>query len=123
MRKAEALLPLLALAACGRGGEAGPPLRHIDCALAGAAGFKPDCTVEEVMQNGRTMLVVAAPDGMFRRFEKVADGRGVIAADGVEESLAHWVADGVLEVSVGQDRYRFPASLKGDTGPSDAATP
>lgn len=98
-------------------------MRHIDCALAGAAEFKPDCTVEEAVQNGRTMLVVAAPDGMFRRFEKVSDGRGVIVADGVEEALAHWVADGKLEVAVGGDRYRFPASLKDDTGPSDAATP
>ncbi|WP_408587324.1 hypothetical protein [Novosphingobium sp.] len=123
MRRAEALLPLLALAACGQGGEVGPPLRHIDCALAGATAFKPDCTVEPAVQNGRTVLVVAAPDGMFRRFEKVGDGRGVIVADGVEQSTAHWVADGVLEVSVGQDRYRFPASLKPDTSPSDAPTP
>lgn len=114
---------MLALAACGRGGEAGPPLRHIDCALAGASDFMPDCTVEETQQNGRTVLVVAAPDGMFRRFEKVADGRGVIAADGVEESMAHWVGDRVLEVSVGRDRYRFPATLKPDTSPSDDATP
>ena len=123
MRKPEALFLLLALAACGREGEAGPPLRHIDCALAGASAFKPDCTVEQAVQGGRTMLIVAAPDGMFRRFERVDDGRGVIAADGVEESTAHWVADGVLEVGVGQDRYRFPATLKDDTTPSDAATP
>ena len=123
MRRAGALLPLLALAACGRGGEAGLPLRHIDCALAGAAAFKPDCSAEQAVQNGRAVLVVAAPDGMFRRFEKVSDGRGVIVAEGVEDSTAHWVADGVLEVRVGQDRYRFPASLKPDSNPSDAANP
>lgn len=44
----------------------------------------------------------------------VDDGRGVIAADGADTAVANWSSQGVLEVSVGKDRYRFPARLKAD---------
>jgi hypothetical protein len=43
---------------------------------------------------------------------KVDDGRGVIAAAGVESPCG--LADGWLEVTVGSDRYRFPAKVKDD---------
>ena len=92
-------------------------MRHIDCALAGAATFSPDCGVEEAHAGGRAFLVVQNRDGSFRRFEKVADGRGVIAADGVQEARAGWLPDGRLEVTVGHDRYRFPAKVKPDDAP------
>ena len=116
-----ALLPLAlmaALAACQKGAPA-PAMRHIDCALAGAVTFAPDCGVEEASAGARRFLVVQNKDGSFRRFEKVADGRGVISADGVEETRVSWLPDGRLEVSVGRDRYRFPAKMKAD----DAAKP
>lgn len=113
------LLLVAVLAACSQE-QAAPALRHIDCAMNGATAFAPDCTVETATLNGRTVLVVADKDGAFRRFEKVADGRGVIAADGVEPSSAQWVADGVLEVTVGKDRYRFPATLQPEGEPSQA---
>ena len=102
-------LVLLLLAGCGRApGDPEPEMRAIDCALAGAAPFTPTCRVEQAGQ----VLVVHHPDGGFRRLQKVSDGRGVIAADGIEPAHVAWIPDGRLEVVVGQDRYRFPATMK-----------
>lgn len=108
------LLPLCgALAACSAAEEA-PKGRVIDCAVAGSAKFLPDCFVEDSRVGARRFLTVRNKDGAFRRFEMVDDGRGVIAADGAEEASAKWSAEGVLEVVVGTDRYRFPARMKSD---------
>lgn len=120
MRLAVSAVLILVLAACSRGGDAPPKdARKIDCALAGAAKFAPDCTVETVVEGGRKLFVVRASDGSFRRFEAVSDGRGAIPADGSEDSSAQWVDNGRLQLTVGSDRYLFPASVK----PDDAATP
>lgn len=102
---------LVLLAGCGRpAGDPEPEMRVIDCALHGRETFAPDCRVE---QSGK-LLVVHHADGGFRRLEKVDDGRGVIAADGIEPAHVAWIPDGRLEVTLGQDRYRFPARVKPD---------
>lgn len=106
-----ALLLVLSLAACSRaaGGDfAG--LRAVDCALGESHPFTGDCRVEVA----GPVLVVHHPDGGFRRFRRVDDGRGVIVADGAAPASARWVGSDVLEVAVGQDRYRFPATMKPD---------
>jgi len=111
MRTAPVLIALLLLAGCGRPkGDPEPDTRKIDCALGGATAFAPQCQVE---QSG-AMLIVHEPGGAFRRFRKVDDGRGVVVADGMEDAHVAWIADGVLEVVVGNDRYRFPAKVKPD---------
>lgn len=116
MRRAGALLPVLALAGCGQGGGGTPepPMVTIECATDGAAAFARDCKVEPVVEGGRHLLVVHHPSGGFRRLLKVDDGRGVVAADGVVPAQVAWLADGRLEVTVGTDRYRFPAKVKAD---------
>lgn len=116
MRRAGALLPIAALAACGQGGGAAPepPMVTIDCATGGATAFRRDCRVEPVVEGARHLLVVHHPDGGFRRLLKVDDGRGVVAADGVEAARVAWLGDGRLEVTLGGDRYRFPAKVKPD---------
>jgi hypothetical protein len=38
----------------------------------------------------------------------------VVEADGVEPARVAWLDDGRLEVTVGGDRYRFPAKVKPD---------
>ncbi len=111
MRKVLILFPLLMLAACGRpAGDPEPDMRTIDCALAGAGAFVPQCQVEQAAG----LLIVHHPGGGFRRLRKVDDGRGVVAADGIEQAQVAWIADGRLEVTVGQDRYRFPAKVRPD---------
>ncbi|MFN3468444.1 MAG: hypothetical protein ACK4G2_00810 [Novosphingobium sp.] len=106
-------LAAMALTGCSRG-EDKPQGRVIDCQLAGAAKFAPDCFVQDSRVGDRRFLIVQHRDGAFRRFEMVDDGRGVIAADGADEATARWSAEGVLEVTVAGDRYRFPAQVKAD---------
>ncbi|WP_240950293.1 hypothetical protein [Novosphingobium sp. ERN07] len=101
------------LSACSQAEEK-PQGRVIDCALAGAAKFTPDCFVQDSRSGDQHLLTVRHKDGAFRRFQMVDDGRGVIAADGADEASAKWTAEGVLEVTVAGDRYRFPARMKDD---------
>lgn len=113
MRRGAAMLALAVLGACAQGEEK-PQGRVIDCALAGAAKFTPDCFVTDTRSGERHLLTVRHKDGAFRRFEMVDDGRGLIAADGADAASAKWSAEGVLEVTVAGDRYRFPARMKAD---------
>lgn len=108
-----ALLLGVALAACSKGEEA-PKGRVIDCAVGGGAKFLPECFVEDSRSGGKRFLTVRHKGGGFRRFEMVDDGRGVVSADGADEATAQWSSEGVLEVSVAGDRYRFPARMKDD---------
>ena len=100
---------LLALAACGATSDS--PGEPIACALAGAAELQPVCGVERKMVEGRLELTVRHPDGAFRRFTVVDDGRGMVAADGAHEAIVRYV-DGHADVAIENDRYRFPASLR-----------
>lgn len=92
-----------------------PDGETIACALNGAVSFDTRCGVERNDQEGTLFLVVRHPDGGFRRFEVVKDGRGVITADGFEDARAK-IHDGKLELAVDRDRYRFPATVKSDAG-------
>jgi|GEM_PF-333840 len=93
---------------------------EIECALNGGQEFSPFCRVQRVKQDdGSMVLVVRHPDGGFRRFLVLTDGRGLEAADGSEEA-ASAVVDGRLDITVGQDRYRFPATVKAK-GQDDAS--
>ena len=114
MRKVFCLVVVLVLSGCGRPvGDAEPEMRVIDCAVGGATVFAAQCQVEQA----GPVLVVHQPGGGFRRLRKVDDGRGVMAADGIEPAQVAWIADGRLEVTVGTDRYRFPATVKPDAAP------
>lgn len=106
MRISSALV-LLALAGCAAEGEPPPPSDVVECALGGAAGFAPDCTMERVTSDGQDVLVIRHPDGGFRRFELGVEGRGIVTADGVEQASVER-QDGTVEVRVGADRYRLP---------------
>jgi hypothetical protein len=113
MRKVLALSFFTALSACSAAEET-PKGRGIDCATGGSDKFLPECFVEDSRVGERRFLTVRSKSGAFRRFEMVDDGRGVVAADGADEAVAKWSAEGVLEVAVGKDRYRFPARMKSD---------
>ena len=110
------LVAAMMLASCGGGADAGesavdPDGETIACALNGAEGFDTRCGVERSQQGNELFLVVRHPDGGFRRFEVVKDGRGVVTADGFETAQAAVVGD-ELELAVNRDRYRFPATVK-----------
>jgi hypothetical protein len=101
----------LLLAGCGNGAvqpQAGDGAERIDCAIGPGAQFGPDCLVERVVRGGDMLIVVRQPGGGFRRFVQLDDGRGVETADGADAATSRY-HDGMLEVAVAQERYRFPA--------------
>lgn len=103
------------LAGCSSGKSEAPAVaqggERISCAVAGAKEFSDTCAVDRVNTDGKLTLVVRHPDGAFRRFAVVTDGRGLVVADGAEQ--AKTAVDGdKLAVSVGGDRYLFPAKVK-----------
>jgi hypothetical protein len=57
--------------------------------------------------------VVRKPDGGFRRLRVTDDGRGVAAADGAEAAQVTIIADDRIEVAIGGDVFRLPASVRG----------
>ncbi|WP_017671301.1 hypothetical protein [Blastomonas sp. AAP53] len=88
----------------------------VSCALAGETEFTEQCEVERVQSGAARELVLRHPDGGFRRFEIVTDGRGLVAADGAEEAVITPLSDGRIQLSVGPDRYRIPATVKPGAG-------
>ncbi len=105
---------LLALVACS--GEAQPQAAEgamrIDCAQGEGGQIGPDCLVERVTGEQGPEFVVRHPSGAFRRFRIASDRSGMVAIDGADEAVNTLSGEPpVLEVSVGPDRYRFPANI------------
>lgn len=112
----------LALAACSSGdaavqAQAEEGAQRIECAIGPGAEFGADCLVERGEADGVAVLTVRHPDGGFRRFAQMPDGRGLSAFDGADP-VEQELAGALLEVSVAGDRYRFPARPQqgGDAG-------
>jgi hypothetical protein len=123
MRISETLVVPAALAVLvGCSGEtqrdpvAGADDSRVACALGSDTEFAQKCDVERVQNGDRRELVLRHPDGGFRRFEIVTDGRGLIAADGAEQAVVTPLEDGRIQLSVGDDRYRIPATIKPGAG-------
>lgn len=119
-----ALGGMLALAACSSEPDAASPVaaegeERIPCAINGG-DLNPVCSVERVEKGSKLSLVVRHPDGGFRRFDVLTDGRGLAVADGAEEAQIR-VLDSGIDVMVGADHYVFPAKVKPEAGASDAA--
>ena len=86
----------------------------VECALAGSPDFNRNCTTERVSGAEGQMLVVRHPDGGFRRFKILTDGRGLLPADGIDPDFKIKVlANGMIEVKSMDDTYRLPAAIKG----------
>ena len=109
-------LMCLALAACDQGenkaahpfeGSPGAGEALADCAIGAGGKWARSCLVE---QDGR-VLTIRHPDGGFRRFEIVDGQKGLASADGAEPAGIAIIADGQIEVSAGDDRYRLPATI------------
>jgi len=120
-----ALLLLTPLAACdkapGTGSTRQPAATApagIPCAIHGDKAFANGCSVERSTTEEGLVLVLHHPDGGFRRLLVTTDGRGVVAADGSEQASVSVVGPGMIEVAIGEDRYRLPATVKGQALPA-----
>jgi hypothetical protein len=115
-----ALLALLSLAACGdpkssadqREAAAPAGAEKIDCAVNGAIGFERVCVVERSTGADGLVLTVRHPSGGFRRLQVTRDGRGIIPADGAESAVVRILDDAHIEVAIGSDRYKLPATIR-----------
>lgn len=86
---------------------------RIPCALRGSDGFSLNCTLDRMATADGTVLVLGRSDVGYRRFRVMSDGSGLVAADGAEPATVTVVEPGLIEVAVGNDRYRLPANTGG----------
>jgi hypothetical protein len=84
----------------------------IACAVEGVAELKPVCAVERSAVADGLILTLHHPSGGFRRLTVTRDGRGVIVSDGSEPATVTPVGADLIEVVIGADRYRLPATVK-----------
>ena len=110
-----ACLLLIGLAGCDRAApQYGAPRdegNRIECRFGGLEQFERSCTYEREGERGE-LLVIRKPDGGFRRLRIVDDGRGVIAADGAEPARVTIVESNQIEVEIGGDIFRLPATMR-----------
>lgn len=114
------LAVLVPLAACGDSGpgNAGTTAKtqdednRIECRIAGSDQFERFCTLERDERAGATLLTLRKPDGGFRRLLVATDGRGVVAADGAEQAIVTILGDRRIEVAIGGDSFRLPATVQ-----------
>ena len=86
-------------------------VNEVACALGGAKVLADVCAVERIKARDGLLLIVRHPDGGFRRFAVTGDGLGVASADGADKADVQLVGN-EIEVTVGDDRYRFPVTVK-----------
>lgn len=86
---------------------------NIVCAQRGSKDFARTCTIDRAESDAGLILTLRHPDGAFHRLLVTKDGRGVVAADGAERATVTIIGTGEIEVALGGDRYRLPATVKG----------
>jgi hypothetical protein len=89
----------------------------IICAHNGSSDFARVCTVEREQGADGLILTVRHPDGAFHRLLVTKDGRGVVAADGAEKAVVTILDKDSIQVALGGDSYRLPATVHGQTQP------
>ena len=85
---------------------------RIECRIGDAVQFERFCTWERGSSPAGATIIVRKPDGGFRRFLVTEDGSGVVAADGAEAAEVTIIADNRIEVAIGGDTYRLPATVR-----------
>ncbi len=94
----------------------------IGCALAGAEVPERSCSVDRTVTAQGLVLTLRNPDGGFHRVLVTGDGRGVIAADGAEKAVVRIVGSAEIEVAIGGDRYRLPATIAAQSATAAAGS-
>ena len=124
--RAGPLFAVLMLAACSEAGGNGaaeapvnavttaadPADNRVECRLAGSGQFERFCTIERSEGASGATLTLRKPDGGFRRLLVATDGRGVVAADGAEPARVTILRDDRIEVAIGGDAFRLPATVR-----------
>ncbi|PVE60361.1 hypothetical protein DC429_07655 [Arthrobacter sp. TPD3018] len=77
----------------------------------GNDAFQRTCAVERTQGDRGLILTVRHDDGGFHRLLVTQDGHGVIAADGAEAARVSIIDPQSIEVAIGSDRYRLPATI------------
>jgi hypothetical protein len=113
-----ALLSLVLLAGCDRPDYLGELTSErdrlddrIECRIGSARQFERFCTYERGRSEDGPTLTLRKPDGGFRRLLVADDGRGVVSADGAEPAEVTIVGEGRIEVEIGGDTFRLPATV------------
>lgn len=78
----------------------------------GRGALKRTCTVEQTHGEDGLILTLRHADGGFHRLLVTSDGRGVMAADGAEPARVTIPDAQSIDVAIGDDRYRLPATIK-----------
>ncbi|RVT40826.1 hypothetical protein [Sphingobium algorifonticola] len=106
-----ALIALLIVTACDEQNALPPPDPKapdtVPCRLGTATAMAPLCRRE----NEGDRIVIRHPDGGFRRFVVVDDGRGIVTADGADAAKVEVLDKGRIRVIVGNDAYELPATF------------
>lgn len=86
---------------------------RVSCAIAPATAYVPTCIIEIANDEAGRVLTIRHPNGGFRRLRITTDGRGVITADGAQPAVVNVTGPNEIEVTIGGDRYRLPATVRG----------
>lgn len=89
--------------------------QRVACAPNGASQLARACRIERSQTDQGPVLTIRHPDGGFRRLLVVEDGRGLLAADGAQPAQVTLVNEDEIDVAIGSDRYRLPATRKAST--------
>lgn len=126
MRISSALGLALLMAGCGQSSP-GDVMRKVEaqtisqaadkgdvmCARSGETELRMACTLDRTTTDEGLILTVRHPDGAFHRLLVTRDGRGVVAADGAQRAEVTVTGAHQIEVALGGDRYRLPATIGG----------
>ncbi|APG62633.1 hypothetical protein LPB140_07350 [Sphingorhabdus lutea] len=80
----------------------------IMCALNGTDKFEKICVRENIVEKGQTIVTLKHPDGGFKRFI-IVKGRGLIAAEGFDNSEIEILDGSQILLRSGNDQYKLDA--------------
>ena len=110
-RWAATLVVAAALGACSSRDVRASAGDTVACGRIGAV-LAMRCTVDTSSTARGLMVTVRNPDGGFHRLLVTRDGRGLVAADGAVPLRLTVVGHDLIEVTLGGDRYRLPATIR-----------
>jgi hypothetical protein len=87
----------------------------VECAVSGEKILTRSCETEKIVGPDGQLLIIRHPNGGFRRFKILTDGRGLKPAEGADLVAIQLLDDGKIEVAIAGDKYHLPAQIKAAT--------